>query len=63
MVVLSAVAAIALPELASDPSNGSQTELEVTRRMEGVEIDPYNWASGLRRWVAGDPDQRDRVVR
>src|SRR5438105_6546881 len=33
MVVLSAVAAIALPELASDPSNGSQTELEVTRRM------------------------------
>jgi peptide/nickel transport system substrate-binding protein len=24
----------------------------VSRRMEGVEIDPYNWASGLRRWRA-----------
>jgi len=25
----------------------------VSKRMEGVEIDPYSWASGLRRWVAG----------
>jgi hypothetical protein len=37
----------------------------VSRRMEGVEIDPYNWAGGLRHWVAGDPEmnQRDRVPR
>jgi peptide/nickel transport system substrate-binding protein len=25
----------------------------VSRRLEGVEIDPYTWASGLRRWRAG----------
>ena len=27
----------------------------VARRVRGVEIDPYSWASGLRRWVAGSP--------
>jgi peptide/nickel transport system substrate-binding protein len=27
----------------------------VSSRMEGVEIDPYSWASGLRRWRAADP--------
>ena len=27
----------------------------VSRRMQGVEIDPYSWASGLRRWRAADP--------
>ncbi len=26
----------------------------VSSRMEGVEIDPYSWASGLRRWRATD---------
>lgn len=25
----------------------------VSNRVEGVEIDPYSWASGLRRWKAG----------
>ena len=25
----------------------------VSRRLEGVEIDPYSWVSGLRRWSAG----------
>jgi ABC-type transport system substrate-binding protein len=25
----------------------------VARRLEGVEIDPYSWLSGLRRWSAG----------
>jgi peptide/nickel transport system substrate-binding protein len=25
----------------------------VSRRVQGVEIDPYSWASGLRRWRAG----------
>jgi ABC-type transport system substrate-binding protein len=25
----------------------------VARRVEGVEIDPYSWISGLRRWTAG----------
>ena len=24
----------------------------VSRRLEGVEIDPYGWAGGLRRWRA-----------
>jgi ABC-type transport system substrate-binding protein len=24
----------------------------VSRRLDGVEIDPYSWASGLRRWRA-----------
>jgi peptide/nickel transport system substrate-binding protein len=26
----------------------------VSRRMDGVEIDPYSWASGLRRWRTAD---------
>ena len=30
----------------------------VSRRMEGVEIDPYSWASGLRSWVAGAQSSR-----
>jgi ABC-type transport system substrate-binding protein len=25
----------------------------ISRRVEGVEIDPYSWISGLRRWSAG----------
>ena len=25
----------------------------VSRRLQGVKIDPYSWASGLRRWIAG----------
>jgi peptide/nickel transport system substrate-binding protein len=31
------------------PSN----QAVVSRRLQGVEIDPYSWASGLRRWEAG----------
>ena len=27
----------------------------VSRRIEGVEIDPYSWASGLRRWHVAGP--------
>jgi peptide/nickel transport system substrate-binding protein len=27
----------------------------VARRMEGIEIDPYSWASGLKEWKAGTP--------
>ncbi|MEO6055346.1 MAG: hypothetical protein ABIQ49_00765, partial [Gemmatimonadales bacterium] len=27
-------------------------EAVVSGRLEGVEIDPYSWASGLRRWRA-----------
>ena len=27
----------------------------VSKRLEGVEIDPYSWASGLRRWRAARP--------
>jgi peptide/nickel transport system substrate-binding protein len=27
----------------------------VSRRLKGVEIDPYSWASGLRHWSAGRP--------
>jgi peptide/nickel transport system substrate-binding protein len=27
----------------------------ISQRVEGVEIDPYSWASGLRRWSAGPP--------
>ncbi len=30
----------------------------VSRRLQGVEIDPYSWASGLRHWDAGDPSPR-----
>ena len=29
------------------------TSAVVSRRVEGVEIDPYSWASGLRVWSAG----------
>ena len=31
------------------PSN----QAVVSRRMRGVEIDPYSWAGGLRHWIAG----------
>jgi peptide/nickel transport system substrate-binding protein len=30
----------------------------VSRRMDGVEIDPYSWASGLRRWRTADARSR-----
>ncbi len=35
----------------------------VAKRMEGVEIDPYSWASGLREWEANGPERHPEACR